>query len=202
MRTVIRRLFLFLCFFCCVSLRADDLRARLAPMAAVRTVQADFCQTRHLAELDMTVEIRGSMTCERGGRLRWQVDSPMKQIILIGEKSLRIHDVAAGKTMTVDVKKFPWLALIRSSLADTMTGDIQRLQTRFQVKELEKHKLRLIPADDALKMFFESMDLTFRADFAAVEQIMIHERSGDRLEIRFLNVKNDPAVPEQHWQLP
>ena len=57
---------------------ADELAGKFRTIADYQVIRADFVQIRRVAELDMQVEIKGEMTCEKNGRLRWQVKSPVR----------------------------------------------------------------------------------------------------------------------------
>ena len=107
----------FLAVFLC-SAQDTALTDRFRKAADYRTIQADFVQTRHLKELDMNVEIRGEMVCEKNGRLRWQVKSPIQSITVIKQNELRHFDGETGKLAVIDSSKFPWLGVLRDCMTD------------------------------------------------------------------------------------
>lgn len=200
MRTLILTVFFLLL---CVSLPAGQpLAERLTPLKKVKVTTADYIQIRTIADLDMQVTITGSMVYEKDGRLRWQADSPVRTITIIGENSLQNYDCETKKLITLDGKKFPWLKLIRESFTDSFTGDPEKLQKRFQIKEITPYILELTPADPLLSDWVQTLQITFRQDFTAVEKVEIREKNGDRLEILYRNIKIDPVLPETLWKLP
>lgn len=200
MRTLILTVFFLLL---CVSLPAGQpLAERLTPLKKVKVTTADYIQIRTIADLDMQVTITGSMVYEKDGRLRWQADSPVRTITIIGENSLQNYDCETKKLITLDGKKFPWLKLIRESFTDSFTGDPEKLQKRFQIKEITPYILELTPADPLLSDWVQTLQITFRQDFTAVEKVEIREKNGDRLEILYRNIKLDPVLPETLWKLP
>lgn len=200
MRTLILTVFFLLL---CVSLpAAQPLAERLAPLKNVKVTSADYTQIRTIADLDMQVRITGSMVYEKDGRLRWQADSPVRTITIIGQESLQNYDCETKKLITLDGKKFPWLKLIRECFTDSFTGDPEKLQKRFQIKEITPYILELTPADPLLADWVQTLQITFRQDFAAVKKVEIREKSGDRLEILYHNIKIDPVLPATLWKLP
>ena len=181
---------------------AQPLAERLAPLKKVKVTTADYTQIRTIADLEMQVTIQGSMIYEKDGRLRWQADSPVRTITIIGQESLQNYDCETKKLITLDAKKFPWLKLIRECFTDSFAGDPGKLQKRFQIKEITPHILELKPADPLLADWVRTLQLTFRQDFTAVEKVEIQEKSGDKLEILYRNIKIDPVLPETLWKLP
>ena len=182
--------------------RDKSLTDRFRKAAEYQVIQADFVQTRHLAELDMKVEIRGEMVCEKNGRLRWQVKSPIKSITVIKRNELRHFDGETGKLAVIDSSKFPWLGILRDCMTDWITADPDRLRQRFELDLKDGRTLRLLSKIDQLRQIFKSVEIRLSADFNAIEQILIEESSGDRLTIRFSQVRKNPVLPEKIWQLP
>ena len=166
------------------SAGTEELTQKFRTFADYRIIQADFIQTRRLAELDMTIEIRGRMVCENSGRLRWQVDSPVRSVTVIGEKLLTHYDAETGKTSKIKQSKFPWLKVLRDCLADWISGDPDRLAKRFELTAKDAQTLRLTPKEAALKNIFRSVEIRANAAFTAIDLITIEEKSGDLLILK------------------
>ena len=167
-----------------------------------RVVAAKFVQTRHLTELDMNVESRGSMVSELDGRLRWQVDHPVKSVTLIDREKLTHYDAETGNVAVISQNDFPWLKLLRESLDEWLSGDPKRLAGRFEVTSPHPDVLHLVPRDETLKKFCASVDITLDGRGDAIRGIRIAEQGGDTLEIRFSEVVNDPKLPPDFWRMP
>jgi len=184
------------------SAQDNSLAERFRKAADYRTIQADFVQTRHLKELGMKVEIRGEMVCEKNGRLRWQVKSPIQSITVIKQNELRHFDGETGKLAVIDSSKFPWLGVLRDCMTDWIAADPERLHQRFKLENKDSRTLRLQPENDQLRQIFNAVEIRLSADCKTVEQILIEEKSGDRLTICFIKVRKNPVLPEKIWQLP
>lgn len=197
-----RNLILLLSIFICGILTARPLEKRLENLAKAKVISADYTQIRTIAELEMQLTIKGSMICEAGGRLRWQSDSPVKNITLISKDSLVNYDCKTGKSVVINAKKLPWLALVREAFMDIFTGNLPGLQKRFTIKEESDTVILLIPKDEAVTAWAKTMRLTFTEDFSAVKKIEIAEKSGDKLEIICSNIMINPSIPEKMWKLP
>ena len=170
--------------------------------ASCRVVAADFVQIRRLAELDMEVRIKGNMVSELDGRLRWQVDAPVRSVTVIDREKLTHFDGENGKLAVLEQEKFPWLKMLRSALDDWLSGDPERLARRFDVGSPRPDTLHLVPRDAALRKLCQSVDITLAESGDAIRLIRITEVGGDTLEIRFFEVVNDPALPPDIWRMP
>jgi outer membrane lipoprotein-sorting protein len=198
-----RALTLVFCFLALVSAaQTPDAGIRMMKLARHRVVAAKFVQTRHLNELDMSVEARGSMVSELDGRLRWQVDSPVRSVTVIDREKLTHFDGETGKLAVLEQEKFPWLKMLRSALDDWLSGDPERLARRFDVTSPRPDTLHLVPRDAALRKLCQSVDITLAEGGDAIRLIRITEVGGDTLEIRFFEVVNDPALPPDIWRMP
>lgn len=192
--------------FCLLALvsaaQPPDAGIRMMKLARHRVVAAKFVQTRHLKELDMSVESRGSMVSELDGRLRWQVDAPVRSVTVIDREKLTHFDGENGKLAVLEQEKFPWLKMLRSALDDWLSGDPERLARRFDVGSPRPDTLHLVPRDAALRKLCQSVDITLAESGDAIRLIRITEVGGDTLEIRFFEVVNDPALPPDIWRMP
>ena len=196
-------LILLVCLLAPVLCAQDpDAAQQAMKLARHRVVAAKFVQVRHLAELDMDVEARGSMVSELDGRLRWQVDAPVRSVTVIDREKLTHFDGETGNTAVIDQKQFPWLKLLRDSLDDWLSGDPGRLAKRFMVTFPKPRTLHLVPREEALKKISSSVDITLSPNGDAISLIRITEPGGDTLEIRFSEVVNDPALPPGTWRMP
>ena len=180
--------------------QGTDAARQAMKLARHRVVAAKFFQVRHLAELDMDVESRGSMVSELDGRLRWQIDSPVKSVTLIDREKLTHYDAATKTVAVIEQKKFPWLKLLRDALDDWLSGDPERLAKRFEVTVSDS--LHLVPRDAAMKKLCRAVDITLSPDGDAISLIRITEDGGDTLEIRFSEVVNNPELPPGIWRMP
>ena len=195
---------MILCLFLALAAAAQspDAGAKMLKLSRHRVVAAKFVQIRRIAELDMEVRSTGSMVSELDGRLRWQVDSPVRSVTLIDREKLTHFDGDTGKVAVIEQEKFPWLKMLRGALDDWLSGDPKRIAERFDVTVPRPDVLHLVPRDAMLKKLCRSVDITIAASGDAISSIRIEEQSGDTLEFRFSEVVNDPQLPPDIWRMP
>jgi len=198
-----RALTLMLCLLALTAAaREGEPAAAMLKLARHRVVAADFVQIRRLADLDMEVKITGSMVSELDGRLRWQVNSPVPSVTVIDREKLTHYDGETKRLAEIRQEAFPWLKVLRDSLDDWLSGDPDRLARRFEVTMLPPRSLHLEPRDATQKKLYRSVEIELAADHRSIAAIRIEEGAGDRLEIRFSHVRNDPALPPEIWRMP
>ena len=198
-----RTLTILLCLFAlAASAAAPDAGTKMLKLSRHRVVAAKFVQIRRIAELGMEVKSTGSMVSELDGRLRWQVDSPVRSVTVIDREKLTHVDGDTGKVAVIEQEKFPWLKMLRSALDDWLSGDPKRIAERFDVTTPRPDTLHLVPRDAALKKLCSCVDIAISERGDAISSIRIAEPGGDTLEIRFSEVVNDPQLPPDIWRMP
>ena len=182
----------------------DELAARLDGVAGDRNVSAEFVQTRHLRELGMDVKITGSMICEHRGRLRWQIDSPLRSVTVISDEGLVHYDAAANRVSKIAARDFPWMKILRECFSDWIGGDVRKLAAggKFDLSIPADRTLRLVPRSAPHNEFFRAVSITFLPDYSAVALVRIEEPSGDTMEIAFSDVRKNRKIPASAWELP
>lgn len=181
---------------------APDAAAKLLTRDRPRIVAADFVQTRKLPELDMDIRITGSMVSELDGRLRWQVDSPVRSVTVIDRKKLTHYDGETKNLAVIKQETFPWLKALRDSLDDWLSGDRKRLEGRFALSVPRPGVLHLEPRDGTQKKLYRSVEIELAGDGRSISKIRIFESGGNMLEITFRNVRHDPELAPDIWVMP
>ena len=192
---------MFALLFSVLALSAGETPA-LPEKVSYRVIAADFVQIRRLADLDMEVRITGRMVSELDGRLRWQVDTPVRSVTVIDREKLTHYDGETKKLSVIRQETFPWLRILRDSLDDWLSGDRTRLTGRFLVSVPRSRTVRLVPRDREQKKLFGSVELDFAEKEDLVTAVRIEESSGEKLEIRFSQLRRDPPLPQEIWQMP
>ena len=177
------------------------LGAALKRIGNCRAVAAEFTQTRWLKDLDMEIVIRGSMVSEKNGRLLWRVADPVPSVTLITERKLRHWDKQTGKVAEL-AADLPWLKLLRDSFGDCLSGDVEKLKRFFAVREVPPDRLELKPLTPELQKLYAGIAIVVDLKRDAIAELVLHEPSGDRMTIRFENVRRDPETPESLWTIP
>jgi outer membrane lipoprotein carrier protein len=166
----------------------------IARQAEIRTLSADFTQTRALRVLRSPVASRGHLWFQAPGDFRWQVGDPPKIIVLRKDNDVRVIE-PLRKTVKIEaldlgrreagLMEFPFVR----SRAD--------LEKRFTIGELKTEdpvcRVKLIPRDT--QGFLTGVNLTFDTQTLHLLTLEMTFRDGSSLRNEFSNVQVNEKLP-------
>jgi len=179
-----------------------EFAAWLRPLAAVRSVQAEYRQTRLLRSLNFSLSIHGHMAQEQGRHLLWATTSPMRSTCIFSEDSFQQWDAETGKVTSLSAADMPWLKVLFNCQKQWLSGDLDALATDFSIEPLDDHTLRLTPRRQEFQLFFTQIEMRFRPSYDAIARLVFSEKNGDSMQMDFFNIRNNEPIPEQLWMLP
>jgi outer membrane lipoprotein carrier protein len=195
------RFVLLLLFWAGISVRAERSETALLDrwierQGEIRTLSADFTQTRALRVLRNPVAARGHLWFQAPGDFRWEVGDPPKIIVLRKNQDVRVIE-PPRKTVKVEaldlgrreagLMEFPFVR----SRAD--------LEKRFTIDELKTEgsvcRVKLIPRDT--QGFLTGVKLTFDMQTLHLLTLEMTFRDGSSLRNEFSNVRVNQKLPAE-----
>ena len=165
---------LVLLWFIGSAAAADDLADRIVErLASYPVVRADFVQERALASLTKPVTSSGRMVLSREQGLLWQIEQPVKAVLVF----------SANGTPEGGVAQAEMGRLIRAIIG----ADLRELRQTFDLEprgDLERWMLHLRPKGREIAQYLRGIDL---AGGKHLEVIGIVETNGDSLTMRMKN---------------
>jgi len=140
------------------------------------------------------------MLYERGGRLLWTVNSPVKNSTLIDKENLKHYDAECGKITVMSYSAFPWMQFLRECLTGFLTGNVTQLNTHFTITYPGKNAVCLKPVDETAKTFCTDVEISFGEKDHLVKTVKIKERGSDTLELIFSNSVCNPVLLPDVWE--
>ena len=168
--------------------QAWDLSALMREMAQVQSSKTRFVETRHLAMLTRPLELKGSLTYERPGRLTKHVESPFDEMLTVDGESLSLVNRTKGEQRFLSLKEQPALRALVESIRATLAGDGAQLERHYRIKfsgARDGWKLHLVPRDAQLRTYVESITLTGAG--TRIQRIEALEGAGDRSVMTILH---------------
>ena len=163
--------------------------------AAIKTMQADFVQTKHLRMLGDKMVSRGRMCYQQSDRLRWEYTKPYAYTLILNGNSVMMSK--GGHRDVVDVnrnKVFREIAqMMMSSVVGTCLTDSKRFKVSMTVDK-QTCTATLLPQKKDVKAMFTRIVLVFNRKTAVVSKVIMYEKNGDRTEITLDNVRIGAAV--------
>ena len=184
--------------------RVARLRGRLERgLHDMKTLQADFVQTRKFRSLDAEWNSQGRMALAEA-RMAWIVEKPMLCCFLMTREKVGQWDEDSGKVLELNVKDQPWLKVMYESLNSWLRGDLAVLERDFVLSApAGERTLRMTPRSGTFYAdWVRQLELGFDREFRYAETIRIEEKNGDLVTIVLQHVKINQAIPETVWRIP
>jgi outer membrane lipoprotein carrier protein len=176
------------------------LKKWLARQDDIRTVSADFTQTRTLRVLRDPVATPGRLWFSAPGLVRWEIGSPAKTVVLrkgdtttiITPAKKRAERHTAGSSSGASSGA---LAMLRFPLAK----DFADFQRQFEVLAIapsaERCRVEVAPRDAQARKFLTSMSIEFSQANGHLLAFEMKTRDGSTMRQEFSNVRTNTRIP-------
>ncbi len=172
-----------------------------AGMGKVRTLSADFEQVKTIVSIRHSLTIRGELALDKGGRMAWRVNDPIRYVCIIDGDRLTQWDGESGSVLKLDVSKHPALKILASSMASYFSGNFDAMAGQFDITPLGDHHLRLTPRkENPASALIRELEFETAPDYSHITRVRITEHSGDVTGIRFFNLRLNQEIPSSSWR--
>ena len=185
--------------------QADELDAPLRRVAKARatlkTLQASFHQKRVIGILAAAVESRGSLLMARPDRLRWQLAPPDAVTYWVGPGGFAMGtDAGVNKVGKAAAGRF---AAVLEDLMTLLGGDLRKLRGRYELTVPQDSPRGLVliakPRPDKaprVAKHVAKLTLEMGPELWTIRRVQIVERSGDRSDITFHDLKRNVPIDQ------
>ncbi len=179
----------------------DDWAAIRAAATNVRSLQADFTQTKQLKILKRPIVSRGKFYYRRPGQIRWEYTSPVKSVVLLDSNGLRRYTWRGNRWVRdAGANLGPVQAVLRE-MDLWMRGDFASSKVFTpQLKPGSPVKIHLSPRDPALKKYVSAIDLILSSTPGVVDAIEISEGPGASTRIVLQQVQLNQQIPDKVFE--
>lgn len=182
------------------------LKRWMAQQGEVRTLSADFVQTRSFRALKSPLANKGRMWLSAPGKMRWELGEPAKAIALKTEEGFFLIEPAKRRA-----EKFTGDQLEKQSgmrgmamMEFPMARSYSEFDRTFEVLSLtsgdDRCDVVLLPRDQQTRKMMKRIALAFRPATGELIEFEMEFKDGSKLRNEFLNVKTngrlDPSVFE------
>lgn len=186
------------------KLSAAEITAFTSRVAAeskkVKTLQADFVQTKKMDFLNKDIVSAGKMALQAPNLLSWRYSKPYSYSVVF--KNSKIYIDNQGKKSAVDAKSKNF-EKINKLIAGSANGNLFN-DPEFNVQYLKNRGFtvaRFTPKSSQLLKYIRQVDLYFADNQSSVSQVRMLEASGDTTQIVFKNIKINAALPASAFTL-
>lgn len=187
--------------------RADRLQEVLAEMKKagdrLKTLTAEFQQIDHDFILEEEETSAGKLYLAVPGRIRWEYAPPRERILVVKDELVRLYNKTAnqvnefrqgkgGKSEGTDL-------LIGFGKSNAKIGESYDASLASETSD--SVRLNLVPKPGSSASFFTRIELEIDKKTWTPRQSVFHEPNRDRTEIRFGDLKVNPALPAGIFEL-
>jgi outer membrane lipoprotein-sorting protein len=179
----------------------DDWAAIRAAAANVRSLQADFTQTKRLKILKRPIVAHGKFYYRRPGQIRWEYTSPVKSVVLLDGSGLRRYTWRGNRWVRdAGANLGPVQAVLRE-MDLWMRGDFSSSKVFTpRLSPGSPARIHLSPRDAALKKYVSGIDLILSTTPGVVDGIDISEGPGASTRIDMERVKLNQRIPDKVFE--
>ncbi len=156
-------------------------------LSEVKQSQARFVERKYLKVLKAPLELSGTLTYTRPGRLEKRTLKPKPETLTVDGDKLTLENPARNERRVLKLQDYPVLWGFVESIRATLGGDIKALE-RFYRVELEggpaKWQLYLAPRDRKMNEVISLIRID--GSHARVDTIEVQEARGDRSVMKII----------------
>ncbi len=200
-------IFCALCF-ACLTTSAESfsqdaaLKEISAAAAAIKTMQADFVQTKSLKMLGDKMISRGKMLCEQPNRLRWEYTSPYTYTFILNGNRVLVKK--KDRSDMIDTSQNAMFREIARIMMNSELGKCLTDKNDFRATVAQKsggYIVTLIPQKKEMKQMFTKILLHYNKQQAMVTQVEMYEKNGDSTVIELKNLKKNAPIDAAQFKI-
>jgi outer membrane lipoprotein-sorting protein len=150
-------------------------------LSEVKQSKARFVERKYLKVLKAPLELSGTLTYTRPGRVEKRTLKPKPETLTVADDKLTLENPARNERRVLKLQDYPVLWGFVESIRSTLGGDIKALE-RFYRVELEggaaKWRLYLVPRDSKMNEVISLIRID--GSQARIDTIEVQEARGDR----------------------
>ncbi|MFM8715662.1 MAG: LolA family protein [Spartobacteria bacterium] len=202
---MIRHLLLFIVWLA-LPVRAEVtdaiLRDWIAKQSSIRSLRADFLQTRRLPALRIPLKKAGTVWFGADGRFRWQVGNPVEMLVVKSPNEFLV--IEPKKSLARRLSASSPASRVFQELPVPFAVSLEEFSRRFEVLSLENNAgridLLLRPKDPRLAEGMKSLRICFEASSGAVSHFEMAFRDGSEVSTEFTLIERNPKLAPELFQ--
>ena len=198
MKRLLILLFIFVSVHLSLTAQQSEAQIRQAitqAASAMKTMQCDFTQTKHLKMLNDKMTSKGRMYYQQTNRLRWEYTSPYSYTFILNDDKVLLKNKQRNDVIDVNKNKlFREIArIMMNSVVGTSLTDDKSFKSTITTNNSE-WIASLLPQRKDLKQLFQKIILHFSKKNAMVKQVELIEKNGDRTVIELNNIRTNEKI--------
>jgi outer membrane lipoprotein carrier protein len=163
--------------------------------AAMKTMQCDFVQTKHLKMLNDDMVAQGKMYYQQSSKLRWEYTNPYTYTFVLNGDKVLLKNQQRNDVIDVNQNKiFREIArIMMSSVVGNSLLDNKTFKTTITINNSEWIATQ-IPQRKDMRQIFQRIVLHFNPQCAVVSCVEMIEKNGDKTVINLKNIRTNETL--------
>lgn len=163
--------------------------------SAMKTMQCDFVQTKHLKMLNNDFVSHGKMYYQQSNKLRWEYTSPYSYTFILNNDQVLLKN--KQRNDLIDVKQNKLFREIVRIMMSSVVGNCLADDKNYKVSIAtigNKWVATLLPQRKDMKQMFQKLVLHFNAKKSVVNTVELYDKNGEKTIIELKNIRINETI--------
>jgi outer membrane lipoprotein carrier protein len=163
--------------------------------SAMKTMQCDFVQTKHLKMLNNDFVSHGKMYYQQSNKLRWEYTSPYSYTFILNNDQVLLKN--KQRNDLIDVKQNKLFREIVRIMMSSVVGNCLADDKNYKVSIAtigNEWVATLLPQRKDMKQMFQKLVLHFNAKKSVVNIVELYDKNGEKTIIELKNIRINETI--------
>ena len=163
--------------------------------SAMKTMQCDFVQTKHLKMLNNDFVSHGKMYYQQSNKLRWEYTSPYSYTFILNNDQVLLKN--KQRNDLIDVKQNKLFKEIVRIMMSSVVGNCLADDKNYKVSIAtigNEWVATLLPQRKDMKQMFQKLVLHFNAKKSVVNTVELFDKNGEKTIIELKNIRTNETI--------
>lgn len=163
--------------------------------SAMKTMQCDFVQTKHLKMLNNDFVSHGKMYYQQSNKLRWEYTSPYSYTFILNNDQVLLKN--KQRNDLIDVKQNKLFREIVRIMMSSVVGNCLADDKNYKVSVAtigNEWVATLLPQRKDMKQMFQKLVLHFNAKKSVVKTVELFDKKGEKTIIELKNIRTNETI--------
>jgi outer membrane lipoprotein carrier protein len=163
--------------------------------SAMKTMQCDFIQTKHLKMLNNDFVSHGKMYYQQSNKLRWEYTSPYSYTFILNNDQVLLKN--KQRNDLIDVKQNKLFREIVRIMMSSVVGNCLADDKNYKVSIAtigNEWVATLLPQRKDMKQMFQKLVLHFNAKKSVVNTVELFDKNGEKTIIELKNIRTNETI--------
>ena len=163
--------------------------------SAMKTMQCDFVQTKHLKMLNNDFESHGKMYYQQSNKLRWEYTSPYSYTFILNNDQVLLKN--KQRNDLIDIKQNKLFREIVRIMMSSVVGNCLADDKNYKVSIAtigNEWVATLLPQRKDMKQMFQKLVLHFHAKKSVVNTVELYDKNGEKTIIELKNIRINETI--------